>query len=151
MRPDRKTLGWILVVSIAWVSMFSFRGQLYGAYSRGRQQLGRVLSFTASQASNEARRAQTLQALAPLPLAFSDRLRSMYDREPQMGTDGKKHEMTPSDGIPIQDGIYIYELCKRVRPARTLEVGFAEGYSTLFFLAAASINGTGSHFAIRFF
>jgi len=72
----------------------------------------------------------------------------MYDRQPQLGTDGAKHELTPDTGVWASDGMYIYNLCKRVRPDRTLEVGFAEGFSTVFFLAALSQNGHGTHVAI---
>ena len=44
--------------------------------------------------------------------------------------------------------MYIYDLCRRLRPQRTLEIGFAEGFSAMYFLAAAKSNGTGSHVAV---
>ena len=88
------------------------------------------------------------ELLAPLPQPFAKVLGSMYRHELQMGTDGATHELTKDTGVWASDGMYIYDLCRRVRPAHTAEVGLAEGFSTVFFLAAAATNGTGSHVAI---
>jgi predicted O-methyltransferase YrrM len=88
------------------------------------------------------------EVLAGLPQPFLGVLSSMYAKEPQMGTDGAKHDLTADTGVWASDGMFLYNLCKRIRPERTLEVGFAEGFSTVFFLAALSENGRGSHFAI---
>lgn len=65
-----------------------------------------------------------------------------------MGSDGIMHSLTPDTGVSLADGMYIYDLCKKLKPQRTLEVGFAEGFSTMFFLAAQTTNGVGSHIAI---
>jgi predicted O-methyltransferase YrrM len=86
--------------------------------------------------------------LAPIPQPFRDMLASMHNHEPQVGTDGAIHASDNVSGVTVDDGLYLYNLCLKVRPQRTLEIGFAEGFSTLYFLAAAKMNGGGSHVAI---
>ena len=86
--------------------------------------------------------------LAPVPQPFSTMLVSMHRHQPQMGSDGATHALDATAGVAPEDGVYIYDLCRRVRPQRTLEVGFAEGFSTLYFLAAEKANGVGLHVAI---
>jgi predicted O-methyltransferase YrrM len=88
------------------------------------------------------------EIIAGLSQPYLGVLSSMYAREPQVGTDGAKHPLSKDTGVWASDGMYIYNLCKTVRPERTLEVGLAEGYSTVFFLAALQENGRGTHTAI---
>ena len=83
----------------------------------------------------------------PLEQRFQKTLYSMYGHEPQTGSDGQKHGLTNA-GVPAEDGVWIYNLCLRTKPKQTLEIGFAEGYSALFFLAAADRAGISQHVAI---
>jgi predicted O-methyltransferase YrrM len=87
------------------------------------------------------------EMLSPLPQPFQTLLLSMHKRKPQRGTDGGIYPLSFAGVVP-EDGMYIYDLCRRVRPQRTLEIGFAEGFSAMYFLAAAKANGMGSHVAI---
>src|SRR5688572_27094856 len=50
--------------------------------------------------------------------------------------------------IPRQQGDYLYSLVRHYRPATTVEVGMANGISTLFIAAALEENGKGQHVAI---
>ena len=87
--------------------------------------------------------------LAPLPEKFSSRLISMYQGDLQRGVDGKWHNLDPVVKISPSQGMWIYNLCRAKMPTpRTLEVGMAYGYSTIYFLAALSQNGGGCHTAI---
>jgi len=89
---------------------------------------------------------QNREYLSYLPEPFQTLLVSMHQLNPQKGTDGASHPLSRTGaGITPEDGKYIYELCKRVRPERTLEAGFAEGFSAMYFLAAAKSNGKGFH------
>ena len=50
-----------------------------------------------------------------------------------MGSDGKMYKLDGVSKIGPEEGMYIYELCRKINPQRTLEIGFAYGFSTLFF------------------
>jgi len=80
--------------------------------------------------------------------AFAAALKSMYDRQPQMGTDGATHVPDGITKISPEEGMWLYELCRKIKPQRTLEIGMAYGFSTLYFLAAIKANGMGLHVAI---
>jgi len=41
-----------------------------------------------------------------------------------------------------------YELCRKVKPQATLEIGLAYGFSTIYFLAVLAENGNGHHSSI---
>jgi predicted O-methyltransferase YrrM len=86
--------------------------------------------------------------IATLPEPFPKLLVPMHQKKPQMGIDGAMHKMASAAGVLPEDGMYIYDLCRKVRPQRTLEVGFAEGFSAMYFLAAAKANGQGFHIAM---
>lgn len=86
--------------------------------------------------------------LDTLPQPFSRLLLSMHNHEPQLGVDGVRHPLDPSTGIGVADGLYIYDLVRQVRPLCTVEVGFAEGFSTMYFLAALHSNGSAVHVAV---
>lgn len=88
------------------------------------------------------------QALAPLDPRFRTALLSMYRGEPQVGSDGALHSLDGVTKIPPVQGMFLHDLCVSTRPAATLEVGMAFGFSTLFFLAAIVRNGFGRHVAI---
>ncbi|MBP1685285.1 MAG: O-methyltransferase, family 3 [Deltaproteobacteria bacterium] len=78
---------------------------------------------------------------------FATALLSMYEHRPQRGLDGKLHELDQITGISPAEGILIYDTCRKINARRTMEVGFAYGYSTLYFLAAAAATG-GQHVVI---
>jgi predicted O-methyltransferase YrrM len=87
------------------------------------------------------------EILSPLPQPFRSALLSMYKREPQLGADGQQHSL---DGTLIfrELGMWLYDLCRQVKPKNTLEIGLANGYSTVYFLAAIRENGLGLHSAV---
>ena len=86
--------------------------------------------------------------LAILEPRFRSRLLSMYQDEPQLGTDGQLHPISEVSGIPPAVGMWIYNLCVSVRPKATIEIGMAYGFSTLYFLAAIAKCQIGHHTAI---
>lgn len=85
---------------------------------------------------------------AVLPAEFMNPIVSLHMHERQKGIDGTMHEIDSQTGIPMVDGLQIYELVRKSKPRRTLEIGFAYGVSTLYFLAALRANGVGSHIAV---
>ena len=60
--------------------------------------------------------------------------------------DGKRKELDVY--IPREEGDYLYSLIRHYRPTTTVEVGMANGISTLFIASALRNNGEGSHIAI---
>jgi predicted O-methyltransferase YrrM len=88
------------------------------------------------------------EVLAGLQEPIASALLSAYEGCPQIGLDGNSYELDKSTRISAEQGMWIYELCRRVRPERTLEIGLAYGFSTLFFFAAHQENGSGRHTAI---
>lgn len=50
--------------------------------------------------------------------------------------------------IPKEEGDFLYGLVRRLRPETTVEVGMANGLSTLFITAALEAEGQGRHIAI---
>ena len=80
--------------------------------------------------------------------SYRDRLLSMYRGETQLGSDGEQHAIDGSTRISPQQGMWGYELCRATKPERTLEIGMAYGFSTLYFLAALAKNGHGEHTSI---
>ncbi len=87
-------------------------------------------------------------ALAPLPEAFRLPLLSMYAGEPQRGTGGKTFAIDATTLISPDQGMWIYNLCRELKPKKTAEIGLAYGFSTLYILAALHENGGGIHFAV---
>jgi predicted O-methyltransferase YrrM len=79
---------------------------------------------------------------------FRGLLGSMYRSEPQLGTDGHRHELDVLTRIAPVEGMWLYELCRQIKPEKTLEIGLAYGFSTLFLLAALKSNGRGEHVAV---
>ena len=72
----------------------------------------------------------------------------MYAGDPQPGADGENHPIDPATGISVAEGMWIYELCRKIKPQATLEIGLAHGFSTIYFLAALTANAGGRHTAI---
>lgn len=86
--------------------------------------------------------------LSSLPEPFRSVLLSMYAGDFQLTADGEKHFLDPAIGICPAEGIWIYQLCRQVKPQATLEIGLAYGFSTLYFLAALSENSNGRHTSV---
>lgn len=88
------------------------------------------------------------QMLNKLDRPFRASLLSLYHGEPQLGIDGQKHSIDKVTRISPRQGLWLYDFCLSNKPETTLEIGMAYGYSTLYFLAAATINQRGQHTAI---
>jgi predicted O-methyltransferase YrrM len=113
--------------------------RVYSALSKTKQALWRP----------QNKPAQTdLAALAEIGDPFSSVLRLMYSGEPQKGSDGLEHELRPDTRISVEEGMCLYRLCRDIRAERTMEIGCAYGFSTLYFLAAISSNPLATHTAI---
>jgi predicted O-methyltransferase YrrM len=88
------------------------------------------------------------EILFPLPQPFRSALVSMYNGEPQLGSDGEPHSLDGVVRISREQGMWLYNLCREARPKATLEIGLAYGFSTVYFLAAIHENGVGYHTAV---
>jgi len=88
------------------------------------------------------------EALAPLAEPFRGVLLSMYAAGSMLGSDGRHHPVDTVTRITPTQGMRFFELCCSMKADATLEVGFAYGFSTMYFLAAAAANGVGHHTAI---
>jgi predicted O-methyltransferase YrrM len=86
----------------------------------------------------------TLDALRP---EFRQRLKSMYSGESQQGNYGQV-EIDKISRISEPQGMWIYETCRRLQPKRSLEIGLAYGFSTIYILAAIDQAGAGHHIAL---
>jgi predicted O-methyltransferase YrrM len=88
------------------------------------------------------------EVLAPLPEPFRGTLNLMYTAESMVGIDGQNHATDTLTRISPTQGMWLYEQCRSTKALDTLEIGFAYGFSAVFFLAAVAKNGTGSHTAV---
>jgi predicted O-methyltransferase YrrM len=88
------------------------------------------------------------EAIAAIGEPFVSTLCSMYDGSPQMGTDGKTHPIDAITRIGPEQGMLIYRLLCETKPEKSLEIGLAFGFSTVYFLAAMQANGMGQHVAV---
>ncbi len=86
-------------------------------------------------------------ALEDLRPAFRQRLKSMYSGELQVGNNGPV-ELDKLTRISEPQGMWIYETCRRLKPKRSLEIGLAYGFSTIYILAAINQAGAGHHTAV---
>jgi hypothetical protein len=106
---------------------------VYSALSKTKQALW--------HSGNTSEPAQTdLGKLAEIGEPFSRVLRSMYSGQPQKGLDGQDHELRLDTRISVEEGACLYRLCRDTKAERTMEIGCAYGFSTLYFLAAISAN-----------
>jgi predicted O-methyltransferase YrrM len=114
---------------------------VYSALSKTKQALW--------HSGNTSEPAQTdLGKLAEIGEPFSSVLRSMYSGQPQKGLDGQDHELRLHTRISVEEGACLYRLCRDTKAERTMEIGCAYGFSTLYFLAAISANPAATHTAI---
>jgi predicted O-methyltransferase YrrM len=88
------------------------------------------------------------EILSPLSQPFRSVLLSMYNGEPQLGSDGERHSLDEKTKIVPEEGMWLYDLCREAKPKTTLEIGLAYGYSTVYFLAAIRENSVGHHTAV---
>src|SRR5277367_1210162 len=88
------------------------------------------------------------EVLVPLPEPFRGALLSMYRAKSMAGTDGQQYPVDSLTGIPPSEGMWFYNHCCSLNPQSTLEIGFAYGFSAIFFLAAIAANKVGHHTAI---
>ena len=103
--------------------------------------LRKLAHWNVSQAAPE-------EMMRPLGDPFRSLLASMYRGEPQVGDGGRRFDIDGHTRIAAREGMWLYDLCRSTQPRRTLEVGLAYGFSTLFFLAALKANGQGEHWAV---
>lgn len=88
------------------------------------------------------------ELLAGLPESFRLPLLSLYAGDLQRGTNGELFKIDLETRVGPEQGMWIYELCRQIKPKKTIEIGLAYGYSTMYILAALHANGSGSHIAI---
>lgn len=89
-----------------------------------------------------------LELLDDVDAPFKAALLSMYRGDAQLGVDGQRHILHKDTKVPPEEGMWLYEQCRTSKPERSLEIGLAYGFSTLFFLAALARNNFGHHSAI---
>ncbi|MFN7919894.1 MAG: class I SAM-dependent methyltransferase [Bryobacteraceae bacterium] len=128
------SLGWLglmwFLTTTHWVSLNSAISSIYIFFSR--PEVDQV----------------PVENLKPLGAPYAAALTKLYQKEPQKGTDGVMHKPMLGVGIKISEGMFMYDLARRVKARNTMEVGLASGYSPFFFLAATHANGGGTHVAM---
>lgn len=103
---------------------------------RRPEQLGQLITPASPPASD------TEEILQSLDGRFRAALLSLYRGEPQLGVDGQRHPIDSVTRISPSQGMWLYELWRKLKPRETLEIGMGYGFSTLFILAAAAIDGS---------
>jgi predicted O-methyltransferase YrrM len=98
--------------------------------------------------SNKQEFSKPEDKLAHLDARFREALCSLYRGEPQRGCDGELHAINPRIKVSLEEGLWLFEQCKALGAKDTLEIGFAYGFSTLYFLAAHHETGLGRHVAV---
>jgi predicted O-methyltransferase YrrM len=130
------------MVSTAWLAFLWFRTTTqYVALSSAISSV--YVYFSRPEADSVP-----VEKLQLLGQPFATALTSLYLHEPQLGTDGVPHRPALGDGIKISEGLFMFDLARRVQARKTMEVGLASGYSAVFFLAAVHANGGGTHVAM---
>lgn len=76
-----------------------------------------------------------------------DLLNEMYATKKAADLTGAVHDLEVA-GVPQSTGLVLYDLIRTHKPTKTIETGFAFGFSTLFILQALADNGGGTHEAI---
>lgn len=92
--------------------------------------------------------AHELQQLNSLGEPFAGHLRRMYRSEPQLGADGVLVPIDETTRISVAEGLALVDLVRSTATDRTMEVGLAYGFSTVYLLAALAGRGGGRHVAI---
>jgi len=73
---------------------------------------------------------------------------SMHARQPQPNAAGGLHALDGRTRIPLGEGALLYRMVSKLRPALSIEIGLAYGFSTAFILSALKKNGQGRHIAL---
>jgi predicted O-methyltransferase YrrM len=74
-------------------------------------------------------------------------LERLYREQEVVHRNGRRYPVVPP-GINAKRGEYLFQLVRALRPAASLETGFAYGMSALFIAEALRQNGTGRHIVI---
>ncbi|MEJ2008114.1 MAG: class I SAM-dependent methyltransferase [Acidobacteriota bacterium] len=106
------------------------------------------MRFWPKRTNTAALQQSAKDVLAPLPEPFRSSLVSMYAGELQRGSDDKLYPLDSITRIAPEQGMWLYETCRKLKTTQTAEVGLAYGFSTIFFLAAIRENAGGLHTAI---
>jgi predicted O-methyltransferase YrrM len=72
-----------------------------------------------------------------LPSPYNKKLNVMYHSTRHVGSDGLEHDACIATKISVPEGMAIFNLCRENKAMRTLEIGLAYGFSTMYFLAAS--------------
>jgi len=88
------------------------------------------------------------EILLSMPQPFRSALLSMYNGDAQLGSDGDRHSLDTMTAISRDEGMWLYNLCREVKPKTSLEIGLAYGYSAVYFLASIRENDVGHHTAV---
>jgi len=73
----------------------------------------------------------------------------MYRGEPQLGADGKRYPLEPVTAqVSREEGAVLRQLHSRLKPALSIEIGLAYGFSTTHILWAMQEGNYGRHVAI---
>jgi predicted O-methyltransferase YrrM len=79
---------------------------------------------------------------------YSNIVKSYYETTTKKGAGNKEVAFRSEWAIDKKSGEYIFNLVKHIEPDQTLEVGLAQGASTLHFLAALKFIQKGKHTAM---
>jgi predicted O-methyltransferase YrrM len=88
------------------------------------------------------------EVLSPLAEPFRSTRVSMYRAESLEGSDGQQHPVDNHTRISPSQGMWLCDQGRSMEPGSTLDVGFAYGFSAVFFLAAIAANRAGRHTAV---
>jgi predicted O-methyltransferase YrrM len=91
---------------------------------------------------------QDLTALEIFPDHIRRELASLYKNEAQLTKDGTFEPIDKATRITASQGIWLYNFCIAQKVERTLEIGLAYGFSTLYFIAVLAKHREGHHTAI---
>src|SRR3954466_5814813 len=86
--------------------------------------------------------------LANIPDHIRTELISLYNGEAQLTKDGDFAQMDNNAKIAVSQGSWLHNFCIDHKLARTLEIGLAYGFSTLYFLALLAKHREGHHTAV---
>ena len=95
----------------------------------------RVLGRSVIEAPNP-NRMDDFSMLDRIPEPFRSKLVSMYNAGSFLGTDGIHYPAQKKTTIRVIQGLAIYDICRSMKSQKTLEIGLAYGFSTMYFLAA---------------
>jgi len=145
------TLRWITAIHPARrfsckLKVWIILGEIAECYRLPEKVLKRQGEIVSKKTSRHS--VSRLELLDDLDTPFKSALLSMYHAVPQLGADGQQHSLDEKVKISPDEGMWLYEECRKSKPEKILEIGLGYGFSTLFFLAALAKNNFGHHTAI---